>query len=170
MKKSFSNVLESKTIVGGASEDNIIKITNMLLEKRRQLDLKEAKDEAIRVREHKNEIEKMNASSGQPKIGGFFKRDKILSEIELDYCTEEMSESDNDEEEEGGEENDNTENDAENILNGQLAKKFLGVQASSACVERMFSIAGHIFTNKRRRTGVKLFENLVFMKLNENYL
>jgi len=52
----------------------------------------------------------------------------------------------------------------------QLAKKFLGVQASSACVERMFSIAGHIFTNKRRRTGVKLFENLVFMKLNENYL
>jgi hypothetical protein len=26
MKKSFSNVLESKTIVGGASEDNIIKI------------------------------------------------------------------------------------------------------------------------------------------------
>jgi len=49
-------------------------------------------------------------------------------------------------------------------------KKFLGVQASSAWVERMFSIAGHIFTNKRRRTGVKLFENLVFMKLNENYL
>ena len=110
------------------------------------------------------------ANSGQPKIGGFFKRDKILSEIELDDCTEEMSESDNDEEEEGGEENDNTENDAENILNGQLAKKFLGVQASSACVQRMFSIAGHIFTNKRRRTGVKLFENLVFMKLNENYL
>ena len=113
----------------------------------------------------------MNASSGQPKIGGFFKRDKILSEIELDDSTEEMSESDNDEEEkEGGEENDNTENDAENILNGRLAKKFLGVQASSACVERMFSIAGHIFTNKRLRTGVKLFENLVFMKLNENYL
>ena len=112
MKKSFSNVLESKTIVGGASEDNIIKITNMLLEKRRQLDLIEAKGEAIRVREHNNEIEKMNASSGQSKIGGFFKRDKILSEIELDDCTEEMSESDHDEkEEEGGEENDNTEND-----------------------------------------------------------
>ena len=36
----------------------------------------------------------------------------------------------------------------------QLAKKFLGVQASSACVERMLRIAGHIFTNKRRRTGV----------------
>ncbi len=77
MKKSFSNVLESKTIVDGASEDNIIKITNMLLEKRRQLDLIEAKDEAIRVREHNNEIEKMNARSGQSKIGGFFKEIKF---------------------------------------------------------------------------------------------
>ena len=61
----------------------------------------------------------MSASSGQPKIGGFFKRDKILSEIELDNCTEEMSESDDDDEEEGGEEEkDKTLNDADNILNG----------------------------------------------------
>ena len=52
----------------------------------------------------------------------------------------------------------------------KLAKKFLGVQASSASVERMFNFAGHIFTNERRRTGVKLFENLVFLKLNEEYL
>ena len=37
----------------------------------------------------------------------------------------------------------------------------------SASVERMFNFAGHIFSNKRRRTGVKLFENLVFLKLNE---
>jgi len=34
-----------------------------------------------------------------------------------------------------------------------LAKKFLGVPASSASVERMFNISGHIFSNKRRRTG-----------------
>ena len=52
----------------------------------------------------------------------------------------------------------------------KLAKKFLGVQASSASVERMFNFAGHIFSNKRRITGVKLFENLVFLKLNEEYL
>ena len=52
----------------------------------------------------------------------------------------------------------------------KLAKKFLGVQASSASVERMFNFAGQIFSNKRRRTGVKLFENLVFLKLNETYL
>lgn len=45
-----------------------------------------------------------------------------------------------------------------------LAKKYLGVQATSASVERMFSISGHIFSNKRRRTGVKLFEMLVFFK------
>ena len=51
-----------------------------------------------------------------------------------------------------------------------LAKKFLGVPASSASVERMFNISGHIFSNKRRRTGVTLFENLVFIKLNESYL
>jgi len=51
-----------------------------------------------------------------------------------------------------------------------LAKKFLGVPASSASVERMFNISGHIFSNKRRRTGVRLFENLVFCKLNEIYL
>jgi hypothetical protein len=52
----------------------------------------------------------------------------------------------------------------------RLAKKFLGVQASSCQVERMFSISGHIFSNKRRKTGVRLFENLVFLKLNEQFL
>jgi hypothetical protein len=51
-----------------------------------------------------------------------------------------------------------------------LAKRFLGVPASSASVERMFNISGHIFTSKRRRTSVYLYENLVFLKLNEHYL
>jgi len=50
------------------------------------------------------------------------------------------------------------------------AKKFFGIPASSAAVERMFNISGHVFSNKRRRTGVELFENLVFLKLNEDYL
>ena len=49
-----------------------------------------------------------------------------------------------------------------------LAKRFLGVPASSASV--MFNISGHIFTSKRRRTSVYLYENLVFLKLNEHYL
>ena len=32
----------------------------------------------------------------------------------------------------------------------KLAKKYLGVPASSASVERMFSIAGHVFHTQRR--------------------
>ena len=51
-----------------------------------------------------------------------------------------------------------------------LAKRCLGVPASSASVERMFNISGHIFSNKRRRTSVYLYEHLVFLKLNEHYL
>lgn len=47
----------------------------------------------------------------------------------------------------------------------KLAKKYLGVQASSASVERMFNFAGHILSNKRRRSSVKLFENLVLFRL-----
>jgi hypothetical protein len=51
-----------------------------------------------------------------------------------------------------------------------LAKQYLGVPASSAGVERMFSIAGHIFSVKRRRMGTQLFSELVFLKLNENLM
>ena len=52
----------------------------------------------------------------------------------------------------------------------KLAKKFLGVPASSAAVERMFNVSGHIFTNRRRKTGIELFQNLVFLKLNEQFV
>ena len=52
----------------------------------------------------------------------------------------------------------------------QLAKKFLAVPASLAAVERMFSFSGHILTNKRRKTSPCLFCNLVFLKLNEDFL
>ena len=55
-------------------------------------------------------------------------------------------------------------------LLSKLAKKLLGIPASSAAVERMFSISGHIFSLKRRRMGVKIFAQLVFLKLNENLL
>ena len=52
----------------------------------------------------------------------------------------------------------------------KLAKKYLGVQASSASVERMFSIAGHIYSLKRRNLKVSNFMTLVFLKLNESLL
>ena len=51
-----------------------------------------------------------------------------------------------------------------------LAKKYLGVPASSASVERMFSISGHILSSKRASMSVRLFALLVFLKLNENFL
>ena len=51
-----------------------------------------------------------------------------------------------------------------------LAKKYLGVPASSASVERMFSISGHILSSKRASMSVRLFAVLVFLKLNENFL
>jgi hypothetical protein len=55
-------------------------------------------------------------------------------------------------------------------LLAKLAKKYLGIPASSAAVERMFSIAGHIFSLKRRNMGKKIFCELVLLKLNERFL
>ena len=52
----------------------------------------------------------------------------------------------------------------------KLAKKYLGIQASSAACERMFSKAGHIFSLKRRRISIALFTALTFLKLNEKIL
>ena len=51
----------------------------------------------------------------------------------------------------------------------RLAKKFLGVPASEAEVERMFNISGHIFNPERRSLDVDNYENLVFLKLNEQF-
>lgn len=51
-----------------------------------------------------------------------------------------------------------------------LAKKYLSVQASSAACERMFSIAGHIFSVKRRRLGIRFFTQLLLLKLNEIFM
>ena len=50
-----------------------------------------------------------------------------------------------------------------------LAKKYLSVQASSADTERMFSIAGHVFSLRRRCLGVLFFAALVWLKLNEAF-
>jgi hypothetical protein len=52
----------------------------------------------------------------------------------------------------------------------EIARKYLGVPASSAAVERILSISGHILSTKRSKMSVKLFKNLVFLKLNEDLL
>ena len=49
----------------------------------------------------------------------------------------------------------------------KVAKQVLGVPASSSGCERMFSIAGHVHSLKRRRMKAYIFESLAFCKLNE---
>ena len=56
------------------------------------------------------------------------------------------------------------------LIIADLAKKYLGVQATSVVPERMFCIAGHIFAEKRRKLGVRTFSDLVVLKLNEKLL
>jgi hypothetical protein len=51
-----------------------------------------------------------------------------------------------------------------------LAKKYLDIPATFAAVEIMFSICGFIFSLKRRRMGVKIFCEWVFLKLNEKFV
>ena len=46
----------------------------------------------------------------------------------------------------------------------------LDAQATSAGLERMFSIYGHIFAEKRRILGVRTFSDLVVLKLNDKLL
>ncbi len=53
------------------------------------------------------------------------------------------------------------------LIIADLAKKYLGVQATSAGPERMFSIVCHIFAENRRKLGVRTFPDLVVLKLNE---
>jgi hypothetical protein len=50
------------------------------------------------------------------------------------------------------------------------AKKVLGVPATSASVERLFNIAGHIYQSKRRRMTPNFYSEYVFCKLNEKLL
>jgi len=118
VKKSFENYFESTKIVGGASEENIVKITNLLLERRRQLDINESKKQAAAVVEINNEIDLDNPNSGeQTKISSYFKRDQVLAE--MDELTEEMSDSDDEDDEEeqnqGDKTNDDADDDLENI-------------------------------------------------------
>jgi hypothetical protein len=51
-----------------------------------------------------------------------------------------------------------------------VARKVLGVPASSSDGERDFSISGHIYSPKRRRMDPKIFATLVYLKLNTNFL
>jgi hypothetical protein len=52
----------------------------------------------------------------------------------------------------------------------KLVLRIFSVQASSAPVERVFSHAGLIFTQRRTNMNEQLFKQLVFLKVNQNLL
>ena len=45
----------------------------------------------------------------------------------------------------------------------ELAKKSISVPASTACVEGMFSIVGHTFSLRRRRLGIQVLMDFVWV-------
>ena len=48
----------------------------------------------------------------------------------------------------------------------RMARQFLGVPASSATVERLFSVVGMDFAGKRKSTHAETLAELAFTKLN----
>ena len=55
-------------------------------------------------------------------------------------------------------------------LLSRLAKDVLGVLSSSGPVERLFSIAGKVFTPERCRLTDGRFSQLMFIRCNQNYM
>jgi hypothetical protein len=51
-----------------------------------------------------------------------------------------------------------------------IARRFLSVPASSAAVERILSISGHILSTKRTKMSIKLFTNMAFLFIWEVFL
>ena len=51
-----------------------------------------------------------------------------------------------------------------------LARKYLGVPATQAAVERTSSTSGNIYSVRRRSMSSRLLENLTYLKKNEKYL
>lgn len=49
----------------------------------------------------------------------------------------------------------------------KLCIKYLGICASSAPVERLFSVAGKFYTSHRTNLKPENFENLIFLKMNK---
>ena len=51
----------------------------------------------------------------------------------------------------------------------KLAKKYLMIPATSASVERLFSVAGRVYRPDRCRLSDKRFEYLLFIKTNMHF-
>ena len=162
MKKALSDERESASIASGANDDKIQNLTQLLIERRRKYDLLESKKQQKEVDKLNESIEEFNRvkiTDDQNKSKSFLKRDQVL--LDLDELTEELTIEDDEKDEKY---NDDTDEDL-NSMPLDIADLRLTFHSYL-----LFKISGHIFTNRRRKTGVELFQNLVFLKLNEEFL
>ena len=72
MKKALKDVNESTSIEGGANEDNIESLTQLLIERRRRYDLVESKKQQKAVEELNKSIEEFNTVKTTSKIYIFY--------------------------------------------------------------------------------------------------
>jgi hypothetical protein len=134
----------------------------LLIERRRKYDLLESKKQQKEVDKLNESIEEFNRvkiTDDQNKSKSFLKRDQVL--LDLDKLTEELTIEDDEKDEKY---NDDTDEDL-NSMPLDIADLRLTFHSYL-----LFNISGHIFTNRRRKTGVELFQKLVFLKLNEEFL
>jgi len=96
MKKALSDERESNCIVGGASEDNLINLTKLLVERRRKLDKIHENKQNVLVDEINKSINEINSEFANSKSLPKFNRLKIISE--LDELTEELTDESDEEE------------------------------------------------------------------------
>jgi len=166
MKKALSDERESASIASGANDDKIQNLTQLLIERRRKYDLLESKKQQKEVDKLNESIEEFNRvkiTDDQNKSKSFLKRDQVL--LDLDELTEELTIEDDEKDEK---DNDDTDEDVDEDLNS-LPLDITDFRLTFHSY-LLFNISGHIFTNRRRKTGVELFQNLVFLKLNEEFL
>lgn len=60
------------------------------------------------------------------------------------------------------------ENRYKNLI--KLAKRYLGIPATEVASERVFSTAGNIITDKRKRLSEEHVEQLVFLSTNSKFI
>ena len=91
MKKALKDIKESSSIAGGANDENIEHLTQLLLDRKKQYDLLQSIKDKQDVIDLNKEIDNFNSvkTTNPPKISSFMNREKVLDE--LDELTEEMN-------------------------------------------------------------------------------
>jgi len=91
MKKALKDIDESSSIAGGANDENIEHLTQLLLDRKKQYDLIQSIKDKQDVIDLNKEIDNFNSvkTTNQPKISSLMNREKIMEE--LDELTEEMN-------------------------------------------------------------------------------